>query len=341
MLRLRRLVVLPVAVVGASCSTDTTTSSDDTLSPTTTLVANTSTTVPAVATTAPAETSTTVATTAAAPTTDAAVTTAPAAPSSEIAAAFIGGAEGDFWLPLGYWDGTDWVQLGEEGDATPLEFPAATGDPIRVTGLELAPVATALGDSDEACFDGQTGFAVDVAAPTPEPPGFGYSAIAVAGDWEIQPRPTNQVGLQIDEYRQIGATFADDLGVDGTLGKVVQVVRTDLDGDGMEEVLVAFEYAEESIRGAPGDFSIVYVRAPRIDGSVEDSVVFSSFVEPDLPDDELPFITMARVLGVADLNGDGRMEVALHTWYYEGAGVTVYEFDGDRLAQVMGNGCGA
>ena len=57
-------------------------------------------------------------------------------------------------------------------------------------------------------------------------------------------------------------------------------------------------------------------------------MVFSSFVDPDLPDDELPFINMARVLGVADLNGDGRMEVALHTWYYEGAGVTVFEFDG-------------
>jgi hypothetical protein len=35
------------------------------------------------------------------------------------------------------------------------------------------------------------------------------------------------------------------------------------------------------------------------------------------------------------------MEVALHTWYYEGAGVTVFEFDGDGLTQVMGNGCGA
>lgn len=340
MRRLRRLVVLPVAVLVASCSTETTTSSDDTLSPTTTLF-TTSTTTPVAATTTPVEASTTVATTIVAPTTDATATTVLATPSAEIAAAFIGGPEGDFWLPLGYWDGTGWVQLGEEGDALPLEFPAATGDAIRVTGLEIAPTASALGDSGEACFDGQLGFAVAVAAPTPEPPGFGYSAIAVAGAWEIQPRPTQQVGMQIDEYRQIGATFADDLGVDGTLGKVVQVVRTDLDGDGMEEVLVAFEHAEESIRGAPGDYSLVYLRVPHIDGSVDDSVIFSSFVDPDLPDDELPFINMARVLGVADLNGDGRMEVALHTWYYEGAGVTAYEYDGAGLTQVMGNGCGA
>jgi hypothetical protein len=341
MRRLRRLVVLPVAVLVASCSTDTTTSSDNTLSPTTTLFSTTTTTTAVATTTTILDASTTVATTTPAPTTDPLATTAVAAPSAEIAAAFIGGAEGDFWLPLGYWDGSHWVQLGEEGDALPLEFPAATGDSIRVTGLELAPTAAALGDSGEACFDGQVGFAVAVAAPIPEPPGFGYSAIGVAAEWEIQPRPTQQVGLQIDQYRQIGATFADDLGVDGTLGKVVQVVRADLDGDGMEEVLVAFEHAEESIRGAPGDYSIVYLRVPHIDGSVDDSVVFSSFVDPDLPDDELPFINMARVLGVADLNGDGRMEVALHTWYYEGAGVSAFEFDGAGLTQVMGNGCGA
>ena len=39
-------------------------------------------------------------------------TTAPPAPSTEVAAAFVGGPEGDFWLPLGYWDGSAWVQTG-------------------------------------------------------------------------------------------------------------------------------------------------------------------------------------------------------------------------------------
>ena len=210
MRRLRRLVVSPGCGPGRVVLDRHDDVVGDTLSPTTTLFSDISTTTVAP-TTLPSDAPTTVATTTAPPTTDATTTTALAAPSAEIAAAFVGGSEGEFWLPLGYWDGSGWVQLGEEGDAVPLEFPAATGDAIRVTGLDVTPVATALGDSDEACFDGQVGFAVDVAVPTPEPPGFGYSGIAVAGDWEIQPRPTQQVGLQIDEYRQIGATFADDL----------------------------------------------------------------------------------------------------------------------------------
>ena len=209
-----------------------------------------------------------------------------------------------------------------------------------MTGLELAPAAASLGGAGEACFDERIGFAVDVAVPEPDPPGFGYSGIGVVGDWAIQPRPANQLGLQIDEYRQIGATFADDLGVDGTTGKVVQVVRSDLDGDGMEEVLVVFEHFESPF-GAPGDLALVYLRAPQISGQVVDTVIFSSFVAPDLPEDQLPFLNRARVLGVADLNGDGRMEVALRTWYHEGAGVTVFDFDGDGATAVMGNGCGA
>ena len=327
------------AVVITSCSTDTSTSSD-TLTPTTTPLGATSTTVLSIATTVPSDASTTVPTTTTSTTVAPSATTTPPAASSEVAAAFVGGPEDDFWLPLGYWDGSAWVQLGQEGESTPLEFPAATGDTLHVTGLDLAPGTASLGGAGEACVDERVGFAVDVAMPTAEPPGFGYSGIGVVGDWEIQPRPANQLGLQIDEYRQIGATFADDLGVDGTSGKVVQVVRSDLDGDGMEEVLVTFEHFEEPF-GAPGDFSIVYLRAPQITGPVVDTVVFSSFVAPELPDEQLPFMNLARVLGVADLNGDGRMEVALRTWYYEGAGVSVFEFDGDSVVAVMSNGCGA
>jgi hypothetical protein len=334
--------VVAGAVVIASCSTDTSTTSSGTLTPTT-LPAGATTTMFGSTTTTPADAATTIPTTTSPATTTTvapSATTTPPAASTEVAAAFVGGPDDDFWLPLGYWDGSAWVQLGEESESTPLEFPAATGDALHVTGLDLAPATASLGSAGEACFDERVGFAVDASVPTPEPPGFGYSGIGVVGDWEIQPRPANQLGLQIDEYRQIGATFADDLGVDGTTGKVVQVVRSDLDGDGMEEVLVAFEHFESPF-GAPGDFSIVYLRAPQIAGPVVDTVVFSSFVAPDLADDQLPFMNLARVLGVVDLNGDGRMEVALRTWYYEGAGVSAFEFDGDGVVAVMSNGCGA
>jgi hypothetical protein len=49
-----------------------------------------------------------------------------------------------------------------------------------------------------------------------------------------------------------------------------------------------------------------------------------------------------RILDVADLNGDGRMEVLVHAWYYEGASVIVYTYDDDgELTEVLATGCGA
>ena len=44
---------------------------------------------------------------------------------------------------------------------------------------------------------------------------------------------------------------------------------------------------------------------------------------------------------MADLNGDGRMEVVLSQRYYEGSSTVVYEFGDDgRLHQVLSAGCG-
>jgi hypothetical protein len=71
------------------------------------------------------------------------------------------------------------------------------------------------------------------------------------------------------------------------------------------------------------------------------STVERSFVDADLGPDEFPLIERYRVLAVADLNGDGRTEVAVHAWYYEGASVIVYGYDGAELTEVLANGCGA
>jgi hypothetical protein len=35
------------------------------------------------------------------------------------------------------------------------------------------------------------------------------------------------------------------------------------------------------------------------------------------------------------------MEVAVHAWYYEGASVAIYEYDGAELTDVLVAGCGA
>jgi hypothetical protein len=45
-------------------------------------------------------------------------------------------------------------------------------------------------------------------------------------------------------------------------------------------------------------------------------------------------------MAIADLNGDGTMEVAIGSVYWESSGVSIYEFDGGALHAVMSSGCG-
>jgi hypothetical protein len=262
----------------------------------------------------------------------------PSGPSSEPALVLAGGAFGAA-LPLGWWDGEGWTPADLDG--TIADLPASTGDPVQVTGLEWPTTASALGAAGEACFDGREGFDLGVAAPEPSVPGYGYSVLGVVGDWDPTPRPVRPITDELDRFRETAEREAATSGADGSLGEVVQALAVDLDGDGLEEELVAFEYAPPSAVGAPGDLSVVYLRRTLPDGSVRDEVLFASAVPIDLPEDQFPYSERARVLGVADANGDGVMEIALHQWYYEGASVSLWSLDTDGTVLVLGNGCGA
>jgi hypothetical protein len=123
---------------------------------------------------------------------------------------------------------------------------------------------------------------------------------------------------------------------------VVQVLRVDLEGDGVDEVIVVAEaITGPGLFPEPGDYSIAFLRRV-VDGEVQTAILGESI--PDEPaEGETPFILSFRVGAVADLSGDGRMEVVLSIAYYEGAGVEVWEYVDDDLGpvRVIGQGCGS
>jgi hypothetical protein len=326
----RRLVVLALAIAmtAVACTTE------ESSNPRPTLTSTTSTTLPATTTTT-AETTTTVA--ASSTTTPPETTTAPTAPVDAVVPLLIGGQDGG-WLFLGSWQFDRWVEA-VDANGDPVAPSIGPGTAVIVSNLG-ASASGQLGETTEACFDERVGPTIDVTVPYPEPPGFGYAAVALPTPaWELTPRPLAVSTRAPDSYVSLGVEAFDGEPVDASLGDVEQLLVTDLDGDGDDEALVVFEYVQpDSIRGAPGDLSSVLL----VDATTRDSsTVLQSFVDENLGPDDFPLIERFRILDVADYNGDGTMEVAVHAWYYEGASVIVYEYDGTELTEVLAAGCGA
>jgi len=319
-------IVLLGAVILASCTTEQQSDPGPTLSSTTSTT--TTTIAETTTTTAPPETTEP-------PATDASTTTLPAGPAAVDVSMLVGGAEGG-WLHLGSWAVDHW-QEPLDANGLPVASPIGVGSTMTVTNL-AGEADGITGAPVESCFDGRTGPTIDTPVAAPDPPGFGYNAVALTGNtWTLKPRPVADISSGPTTYRELGTAVLANEAVDASLGTVGQVVVTDLDGDGDDEAIVAFDHIQPSAGpGAVGDFAALFL----VDADTKaTSPVFSSVVTAD--DAEFPVITNFRVLDVVDLNGDGKMEVLAHVWYYEGASVSLLEYDGTKLTEVLSTGCGA
>jgi hypothetical protein len=326
--RIHALVAATLVLLVAACTTEETSDPGPTLTttstaPTTTTPATTTTDEPT--TTEPAETTVV-------------ETTMPAGPAAALVPLFVGGAESAGWLFLGSWQQDRWQESADpDGNAIPPGTEAGT--PFTVSNL-TGDTAVVLGENAEACFDGRVGPSIDIEVAAPEPPGFGYNAVAVIEQpWPLKPRPVAVTSTAPESYRALGeAAFADEP-VDASQGDIEQLVVADLDGDGDDEALATFEYVQPSAGpGAPGDHAALLL----IDTTTRatDTLLLWT-IDQDADDDAFDYIERYRVLDVADLNGDGRMEVLVHAWYYEGASVLVYTYDGSEFTRVLATGCGA
>ncbi len=321
-------VVSSLGMLVAACTTEETSNPGPTLtttSSTTTTTTSTTTTI-APATTEPVDSTT------------APPTTLPTGPADALVPLLVGGADSAGWLFLGAWQQDRW-QPSTDPSGNPIRPGIEAGAPFIVSNLS-GETAVVIGENTEGCSDGRVGPAIDVDIAAPEPPGFGYSAVAVFEQpWPLKPRPVAATSTSPAAYQALGeAAFAEEP-VDATQGGIEQLVVADLDGDGDDEALAVFEFVQPgSGPGTPGDLAALLL----IDTTTRaaDTVALWT-IDQDAEDGAFDFIERYRVLDVADLNGDGRMEVLVHAWHDERASVLVYTYDGTELTRVLTTGCGA
>ncbi|HMG06112.1 MAG TPA: hypothetical protein VK581_11660 [Chthoniobacterales bacterium] len=185
---------------------------------------------------------------------------------------------------------------------------------------------------DEACAD------MLKVSLSPEPK---EGVIALSAPWNALPRkpqvadPTQQV--YVDAVRE----FLESRRMSDPKVKITRILRVDLDGDGEEEVLInATNYFTEDgdvplDTAAPGSYSIVLLRRV-VAGKVQ-----TEFVAGDLyVKDESSPSNLFEIPGVFDLNGDGKLEVIVHSHYYEGSSTTIYDCSGGKCEDVLSVFCG-
>jgi hypothetical protein len=193
---------------------------------------------------------------------------------------------------------------------------------------------------------------IGLASRVQQKPPATYGLIA---PWKASPRAIQALPLQNAVYQKV---VAEELKKRGIKAPVVmsQIYKTDLDGDGTDEViLVAQRPAIDatSINPSGGgnwavnayDYALVMVRKIS-NGAVKNFVLSDNHITKDFDslvfgngNGEPPPRFSIWLSGVADLSGDGTMELLLERVLFEGGGVDVYGWNGKGFGQVHSWGC--
>jgi hypothetical protein len=163
--------------------------------------------------------------------------------------------------------------------------------------------------------------------------------VALHAAAEALPREARAQDTTQEVYREAVAEILRQQGISEPEVNITQLFRVDLEGDGVEEVLLsATRYTETDYPSVSrGDYSLVLLRQ-LVAGQVETSMIEAQsypqaqeFLAPDT----------FRITGILDLNGDGVLELVIESRYYEGGSVVVYELANGAFRPTLSCGCGA
>lgn len=165
------------------------------------------------------------------------------------------------------------------------------------------------------------------------------AVIAFASAHNPLPRPVKELRSPAPEHTEAIRKFLVRKGVSRPRVRVDQVYRTDLEGDGQDEVLLTAtrygtlkkEDTHMPHRPGAGEYSLVLLRKI-VNGRVEDRELISD-VYPKAEKELVP--TKFRIRGLFDADGDGTFELLLESGYYEGSYTTFFRVTKSGLEDML------
>lgn len=166
--------------------------------------------------------------------------------------------------------------------------------------------------------------------------------IGLAAPWNALPRKPVIADATQPVYVEAVRDFLKTRGIADPKVRITRILRIDVEGDGEDEVLINatnyFDQPDEAPIDAPkrGSYSIVILTRV-VAGKVQTQLVAGeAYPKPD--ESVLPHVY--KIAAVLDLNGDGKLEVIVHSFYYEGGQTTIYRCQPDRIEEVLSVECG-
>jgi len=167
--------------------------------------------------------------------------------------------------------------------------------------------------------------------------------IGLAARWNALPRKPTIADTTQSVYVDAVRDFLKARGIADPKVRITRILRIDLEGDGEDEVLINatnyFSQRDEAPIQAPkrGSYSIIMLRrvaAGKVQTQLVAGELYSKADASNAP-------SIYKIAAVLDLKGDGKLEVIVHSFYYEGGETTIYHCEPDKIEPVLSVECGA
>ncbi len=166
--------------------------------------------------------------------------------------------------------------------------------------------------------------------------------IGTAAKWDPVPRKAVKIPISNAVYRKVVADFLKSKGFKDPTVEIKQIYKIDLDGNGTDEVLIsATRYRSGMYESQqPGDYSFTLLRTAS--GKTAVNHLLEGEFYPGRITKELWPPNVYEFTGVADLNGDGIMEILVGSQYYEGGTNGAFEIKAGKPVKIkeFEIGCG-
>ncbi|MBK9163725.1 MAG: VCBS repeat-containing protein [Acidobacteria bacterium] len=170
--------------------------------------------------------------------------------------------------------------------------------------------------------------------PVDELPGL---FIGERANWNLIPRRPVKSESGDPAIINAVATFLRSKGIRKSPTRITEALSIDLDGDGnAEEIITGYYYRRwEEFALSAGDYSFALLRVGSgramqnilLDGQFLDERVLADYAEHS-------------VVAVADMNGDGRMEIAIKSTHSESDRQMLFEFQRGKAVMLFDESCG-